>query len=84
MIKILKVIFINYFLLASLFVLSNENIESFSKLPDIYDVKISPNGEMIGFHRKVNDELILSIINLKTKELIYNHRFVKKGEIGAF
>ena len=66
MIKILKVIFINYFLLVSLFVLSNENIENFSKLPDIYDVKISPNGEMIGFHRKVNDELILSIINLGT------------------
>ena len=47
MIKILKVIFIYYFLLASLFVLSNENIENFSKLPDIYDIKISPNGEML-------------------------------------
>ena len=84
MIKILKVIFIYYFLLASLFVLSNENIENFSKLPDIYDIKISPNGEMIGVHRKVDNELILSIISLETKELIFNHRFVKKGEIGAF
>ena len=63
---------------------ANENIKNFSKLPDIYDIKLSPNGEMIGVHRKVNDELVLSIIDLKSKELIYNHRFVKKGEIGAF
>ena len=66
------------------FIDANENIKSFSNLPDIYDIKISPNGKLIGVHRKVNDELVLSIIDLNTKELIYNHRFVKKGEIGAF
>ena len=66
------------------FLFGNENIQNFSKLPDIYDIQISPNGEMIGVHRKMNDELVLSIINLNTKELIYNHRFIKKGEIGDF
>ena len=73
-----------FFLFASNFISSNTNIENFSKLPDIYDIKISPNGDMIGVHRKVNNELVLSIISLETKELIFNHRFVKKGEIGAF
>lgn len=75
----LSILFLNISLLYA-----NENIQNFSNLPDIYDIQISPNGEMIGVHRKVDDELILSIINLETKELIYNHRFIKKGEIGGF
>ena len=53
-------------------------------LPDILDIQISPNGKMIGVHRKVDNELIVSIIDLASKELIFNHRFVKKGEIGDF
>ena len=63
---------------------ANENIKNFSQLPDIGSIKISPNGEMIGVLRKINGERMLSIINLDTKELIYNHRYVKKGEIGGF
>ena len=76
---LLSILFLNISLIHG-----SANIQNFSKLPDIYDIQISPNGEMIGVHRKVDDELILSIINLETKELIYNHRFIKKGEIGDF
>lgn len=78
-----KIILIAFFLNIS-FLAANENIKNFSMLPDILDIQISPNGKMIGVHRKVDDELIVSIIDLASKELIFNHRFVKKGEIGDF
>ena len=39
---------------------------------------------MIGVLREIDGERMLSIINLETKELIYNHRYIKKGEIGQF
>ena len=63
---------------------SNENIKSFSQLPDTYSIKISPNGQMIGVLREINNERMLSIINIDTKELIFNHKYIKKGEIGGF
>ena len=78
-----KIILIAFFLNIS-FLVANENIKNFSMLPDILDIQISPNGKMIGVHRKVDNELIVSIIDLASKELIFNHRFVKKGEIGDF
>ena len=79
-----KVFFMGYILFSFLQLNANENIENFSKLPDIGSIKISPNGEMIGVLRKIDGERMLSIINLESKELIYNHRYVKKGEIGGF
>jgi len=63
---------------------SSENIRKFSQLPDTFSIKISPNGEMIGVLREINSERMLSIINIDTKELIFNHSYVKKGEIGGF
>ena len=71
-------------LISCLFIQGNENIKNFSQLPDTYDIKLSPNGEMIGVLREINGERMLSIINIDTKELIFNHRYVKKGEIGGF
>jgi hypothetical protein len=75
-------------LLASLAIYSqingNENIKNFSQLFDTYSIKISPNGQMIGVLREINDERMLSIINIDTKELIFNHKYIKKGEIGGF
>jgi dipeptidyl aminopeptidase/acylaminoacyl peptidase len=70
--------------ISCLFIQGNENIKNFSQLPDTYDIKLSPNGEMIGVLRDINGERMLSIINIDTKELIFNHRYVKKGEIGGF
>ena len=70
-------------LISCLFIQGNENIKNFSQLPDTYDIKLSPNGEMIGVLREINGERMLSIINIDTKELIFNHRYVKKGEIGG-
>lgn len=66
------------------FAYANENIKNFSQLPNTFDIKLSPNGEMIGVLREIDGERMLSIINLETKELIYNHRYIKKGEIGQF
>ena len=74
-----------YFIFFSfLYLHANENIQNFSQLPDTYDIKISPNGQMIGVLREIDGERMLSIINIDTKELIFNHRYVKKGEIGGF
>ena len=79
-----KLILYGYILFSFLQLNANENINNFSKLPDVGSIKISPNGEMIGVLRKIDGERMLSIINLETKELIFNHRYVKKGEIGGF
>ena len=78
--------FLSIFLIffSFLYLQGSENIKSFSQLPDTYDIKLSPNGQMIGVLREIDDERMLSIINIDTKELIYNHRYVKKGEIGGF
>ena len=62
-----------YFIFFSfLYLHANENIQNFSQLPDTYDIKISPNGQMIGVLREIDGERMLSIINIDTKELIFN------------
>ena len=45
----------------------------FATLPDIYSVKISPDGKSVGILRKIDGERMLSILDLDTKEVIYNH-----------
>ena len=62
----------------------NENVKNFSQLPDVYDVKISPNGKMVGVLREIDQERMVSIIDLESKKLIHNHRFIRKGQIGNF
>ena len=59
----------------------NENVRNFSQLPDVYDIKVSPNGKMIGVLREIDDERMVSIIELGTNKLIHNHRFIKTGQI---
>ena len=34
----------------------NQNVKNFSQLPDVYDVKISPNGKMVGVLREIDQE----------------------------
>ncbi|MDP6181657.1 MAG: prolyl oligopeptidase family serine peptidase [SAR86 cluster bacterium] len=62
----------------------NKNVKNFSQLPDVYDVKISPNGKMVGVLREIDQERMVSIIDLESKKLIHNHRFIRKGQIGNF
>ncbi len=62
----------------------NQNVKNFSQLPDIYDIKISPNGKLLGVLREIDQERMVSIIELETSKLIHNHRFIKKGQIGNF
>lgn len=52
----------------------NENVQNFSQLPDVYDVKISPNGKMVGVLREIDQERMVSIIDLESKKLIHNHQ----------
>ncbi len=62
----------------------NKNVKNFSQLPDVYDVKISPNGQMVGVLREIDQERMVSIIDLESKKLLHNHRFIRKGQIGNF
>jgi len=62
----------------------NENIKNFSQLPDVYDVKVSPNGKMYGVLREIDQERMVSIIDLESNNLLHNHRFIRKGQIGDF
>ena len=55
----------------------------FATLPDIYSVKISPDGKSIGILRKIDGERMLSILDLDTKEVIYNHEFVRGDQINT-
>ena len=56
----------------------------FATLPDIYSVKISPDGKSIGILRKIDGERMLSILDIQTNEVIFNHEFVRGGEINSF
>jgi len=62
----------------------NQNVKNFSQLPDVYDVKISPNGKMVGVLREIDQERMVSIIDLESKSLLHTHRFIRKGQIGNF
>ena len=76
-----NVIAIFAFLLASSFLSSqelNQNIKNFSQLPDVYDVKISPNGKMVGVLREIDQERMVSIIDLESRKLLHTHRFNRK------
>ena len=62
----------------------NQNVKNFSQLPDVYDVKISPNGKMVGVLREIDQERMVSIIDLESRSLLHTHRFIRKGQIGYF
>ena len=62
----------------------NENVKNFSQLPDVYDVKVSPNGKMIGVLREIDQERMVSIIELESKKMLHTHRFIRKYQIESF
>ena len=59
----------------------NENVNNFSQLPDVYNVKVSPNGKMIGVLREIDQERMVSIIDLESKKMLHTHRFIRKYQI---
>ena len=62
----------------------NQNVKNFSQLPDVYDVKISPNGKMVGVLREIDQERMVSIIELESKKMLHTHRFIRKYQIQSF
>ena len=82
----------NVIVIFSVFVLStflssqeiNLNVKNFSQLPDVYNVKVSPNGKMIGVLREIDQERMVSIIDLESKTMLHTHRFIRKYQIENF
>tara|TARA_Y100000590_G_scaffold43457_1_gene46238 strand:- start:431 stop:2437 length:2007 start_codon:yes stop_codon:yes gene_type:complete len=62
----------------------NDNVKNFSQLPDVYSVKVSPNGKMIGVLREIDDERMVSIIDLESRKMLHTHRFIRKYQIDSF
>ena len=62
----------------------NENVNNFSQLPDVYNVKVSPNGKMIGVLREIDQERMVSIIDIESKTMLHTHRFIRKYQIESF
>ena len=62
----------------------NQNVKNFSQLPDVYSIKVSPNGKMIGVLREIDQERMVSIIELESKKMLHTHRFIRKYQIQSF
>ena len=60
------------------------NAEIFGSLPDIYEVKISPNGRYIAVQQKTEETVIVKILDLDASQLVNVHDFGKKGRISDF
>ena len=63
---------------------TSKNAEIFGSRPDIYEVRISPNGRYIGVQQKTEETIIVKILDLDNSQLINVHDFGKKGRISDF
>jgi pimeloyl-ACP methyl ester carboxylesterase len=61
-----------------------KNAEIFGSLPDIYQVRISPNGRYIAVQQKTEETVIVKILDLDASQLVNVHDFGKKGRISDF
>ena len=61
-----------------------KNAEIFGSLPDIYEVRISPNGRYIAVQQKTEETVIVKILDLDSSQLVNVHDFGKKGRISDF
>ena len=61
-----------------------KNAEIFGSLPDIYEVRISPNGRYIAVQQKTEETVIVKILDLDASQLVNVHDFGKKGRISDF
>ena len=63
---------------------TSTNAEIFGSLPDIYEVRISPNGRYIAVQQKTEETVIVKILDLDASQLVNVHDFGKKGRISDF
>ena len=77
-------IIFSFVLPQSLYSDTSKNAEIFGSRPDIYEVKISPNGRYIGVQQKTEETVIVKILDLDNSQLINVHDFGKKGRISDF
>ena len=56
----------------------------FGSLPDVSNVKISPNGKFVGVQQRTEETIVVKIIDLDSAQLLSVHNFGSKGQITDF
>ena len=75
-----------YFSFISLAITSDteSNAKLFGSLPDVSNVKISPNGKFVGVQQRTEETIVVKIIDLDSAQLLSVHNFGSKGQITDF
>lgn len=75
-----------YFSFISLAITSDteSNAKLFGSLPDVSNVKISPNGKFVGVQQRTEETIVVKIIDLDNAQLLSIHNFGSKGQITDF
>ena len=75
-----------YFSFISLAITSDTEINAklFGSLPDVSNVKISPNGKFVGVQQRTEETIVVKIIDLDNAQLLSVHNFGSKGQITDF
>ena len=75
-----------YFSFISLAITSDTEINAklFGSLPDVSNVKISPNGKFVGVQQRTEETIVVKIIDLDNAQLLNVHNFGSKGQITDF
>ena len=75
-----------YFSFISLTITSDteSNAKLFGSLPDVSNVKISPNGKFVGVQQRTEETIVVKIIDLDNAQLLSVHNFGSKGQITDF
>ena len=75
-----------YFSFVSLGITSDteSNAKLFGSLPDVSNVKISPNGKFVGVQQRTEETIVVKIIDLDNAQLLSVHNFGSKGQITDF
>ena len=75
-----------YFSFISLAITSDteRNAKLFGSLPDVSNVKISPNGKFVGVQQRTEETIVVKIIDLDNAQLLSVHNFGSKGQITDF
>ena len=77
---------LTYFSFVSLAIASDteRNAKLFGSLPDVSNVKISPNGKFVGVQQRTEETIVVKIIDLDNAQLLSVHNFGSKGQITDF
>ena len=63
---------------------TESNAKLFGSLPDVSNVKISPNGKFVGVQQRTEETIVVKIIDLDNAQLLSVHNFGSKGQITDF